>query len=92
MHLGILSSASLGRPLKNCSYNLEPVGGDRNAVERPAWVRHITWRSRWKPAPRRRTYGEFDAFDARTGELLWQFPTGNGIHCSPIASSVNGKQ
>jgi len=36
--------------------------------------------------------GEFDAFDARTGELLWQFQTGSGIHGSPITYSVNGKQ
>jgi alcohol dehydrogenase (cytochrome c) len=36
--------------------------------------------------------GEFDAFDARTGELLWQFQTGNGIHGSPMTYSVKGKQ
>jgi alcohol dehydrogenase (cytochrome c) len=36
--------------------------------------------------------GEFDAFDARTGELLWQFQTGNGIHGSPVTYRVNGKQ
>jgi alcohol dehydrogenase (cytochrome c) len=36
--------------------------------------------------------GEFDAFDARTGQLLWQFQTGNGIHGSPVTYSVNGKQ
>jgi alcohol dehydrogenase (cytochrome c) len=36
--------------------------------------------------------GEFDAFDARTGELLWQFQTGSGIHGSPISYSVSGKQ
>jgi alcohol dehydrogenase (cytochrome c) len=36
--------------------------------------------------------GEFDAFNARTGELLWQFQTGNGIHGSPITYSVKGKQ
>ncbi|HEX6535191.1 MAG TPA: PQQ-binding-like beta-propeller repeat protein [Gemmatimonadaceae bacterium] len=36
--------------------------------------------------------GEFDALDARTGRLLWQFQTGNGIHGSPIAYSVNGKE
>jgi alcohol dehydrogenase (cytochrome c) len=36
--------------------------------------------------------GEFDAFDARSGELLWQFQTGNGIHGSPITYTVKGKQ
>jgi alcohol dehydrogenase (cytochrome c) len=36
--------------------------------------------------------GEFDAFHARTGELLWQFQTGNGIHGSPMTYSVAGKQ
>jgi alcohol dehydrogenase (cytochrome c) len=36
--------------------------------------------------------GEFDAFHARTGELLWQFQTGSGIHGSPISYSVAGKQ
>ncbi|MFL5437183.1 MAG: pyrroloquinoline quinone-dependent dehydrogenase [Myxococcales bacterium] len=36
--------------------------------------------------------GEFDAFDARTGELLWQFRTGSGIHASPITYSVKGVQ
>jgi alcohol dehydrogenase (cytochrome c) len=36
--------------------------------------------------------GEFNAYDARTGELLWQFQTGSGIHSSPITYSVGGKQ
>jgi alcohol dehydrogenase (cytochrome c) len=36
--------------------------------------------------------GEFNAFNARTGELLWQFQTGSGIHGSPVSYSVNGKQ
>lgn len=36
--------------------------------------------------------GEFDALDARSGELLWQIQTGSGIHSSPITYSVNGKQ
>ncbi|MFL5462105.1 MAG: PQQ-dependent dehydrogenase, methanol/ethanol family [Gemmatimonadales bacterium] len=36
--------------------------------------------------------GEFAAFHARTGNLLWQFQTGNGIHGSPIAYSVGGKE
>jgi alcohol dehydrogenase (cytochrome c) len=36
--------------------------------------------------------GELDAFDAKTGALLWQFQTGSGIHASPITFSVQGKQ
>ncbi|MGQ0561503.1 MAG: PQQ-dependent dehydrogenase, methanol/ethanol family [Gemmatimonadota bacterium] len=36
--------------------------------------------------------GEFLAIDGRTGELLWQLQTGSGIHGSPIAYSVRGKQ
>ncbi len=36
--------------------------------------------------------GEFNAWDARSGELLWQFQTGSGIHSNPITYSVNGKQ
>jgi len=36
--------------------------------------------------------GKFNAWDARTGELLWQFQTGSGIHSSPISYSIDGKQ
>lgn len=36
--------------------------------------------------------GELAAFDAKTGELLWQFQTGSGIHGNPITYSVAGKQ
>ena len=36
--------------------------------------------------------GEFDAFDAHTGKLLWQYRTGSGIHSSPVTYSVKGKQ
>ncbi len=36
--------------------------------------------------------GYFDAFDARTGELLWRYQTGNGIHSNPVTYSVRGKQ
>jgi len=38
------------------------------------------------------TNGNFNAFHARTGELLWQFNTGSGIHSNPVTYSVNGKQ
>jgi alcohol dehydrogenase (cytochrome c) len=36
--------------------------------------------------------GHFNAWDAKTGELLWQFQTGSGIHSSPMTYSVGGKQ
>ncbi|MFN2566472.1 MAG: PQQ-dependent dehydrogenase, methanol/ethanol family [Gemmatimonadaceae bacterium] len=36
--------------------------------------------------------GEFIALDARTGELLWRFQTGSGIHSNPVTYSVGGKQ
>jgi alcohol dehydrogenase (cytochrome c) len=36
--------------------------------------------------------GEFNALDARTGELLWQFQCGSGHHSSPTAYSVDGRQ
>jgi alcohol dehydrogenase (cytochrome c) len=36
--------------------------------------------------------GEFNALNASTGELLWQFQTGSGIHSNPVTYSVGGKQ
>ena len=36
--------------------------------------------------------GMFNAWHARTGELLWQYQTGNGIHSNPVTYSVNGRQ
>ena len=36
--------------------------------------------------------GAFNAYDARSGELLWQFHTGSGIHGNPVSYAVNGKQ
>ena len=36
--------------------------------------------------------GEFNAYDARTGELVWQHQTGSGLHSSPTTYSVKGKQ
>jgi alcohol dehydrogenase (cytochrome c) len=36
--------------------------------------------------------GEFNAWNARTGELLWQFQTGSGHHSSPTTYNVGGKQ
>jgi alcohol dehydrogenase (cytochrome c) len=36
--------------------------------------------------------GMFNAHDARTGAVLWQFQTGSGLHANPITYSVAGKQ
>ncbi len=36
--------------------------------------------------------GEFNAYDARTGQLLWQHQTGSGHHSSPTTYTVKGKQ
>jgi alcohol dehydrogenase (cytochrome c) len=36
--------------------------------------------------------GEFEALDARTGKLLWQFNAGSGIHGQAMSYSVSGKQ
>jgi alcohol dehydrogenase (cytochrome c) len=36
--------------------------------------------------------GHFTALHARTGEVLWRFQTGSGIHSSPITYSVDGRQ
>jgi alcohol dehydrogenase (cytochrome c) len=36
--------------------------------------------------------GDFNALDARTGEVLWKFKTGSGIHSNPVSYAVNGKQ
>jgi len=36
--------------------------------------------------------GEFEAFDARTGEQLWQFQTGSGIVGQPMTWEQDGRQ
>ncbi|HEX8904371.1 MAG TPA: PQQ-dependent dehydrogenase, methanol/ethanol family [Longimicrobiaceae bacterium] len=36
--------------------------------------------------------GMLDALDARTGDILWSFNTGNGLHGNPVSYAVNGKQ
>jgi alcohol dehydrogenase (cytochrome c) len=36
--------------------------------------------------------GDFSALNARTGEVLWKFKTGSGIHSNPVSYAVNGKQ
>jgi len=36
--------------------------------------------------------GQFNALDARTGELLWQFQCGSGHHSSPTTYSIDGRQ
>jgi alcohol dehydrogenase (cytochrome c) len=36
--------------------------------------------------------GDFNALDARNGQILWKFKTGSGIHSNPVTYSVRGKQ
>jgi alcohol dehydrogenase (cytochrome c) len=36
--------------------------------------------------------GEFNALNAETGELLWQFQCGSGHHSSPCSYSIDGRQ
>ena len=36
--------------------------------------------------------GEFNALNARTGELLWRFQCGSGHHSNPTTYSVGGRQ
>lgn len=36
--------------------------------------------------------GEFYAFDAHNGALLWKYQTGSGHHSSPTTYSIDGKQ
>jgi alcohol dehydrogenase (cytochrome c) len=36
--------------------------------------------------------GRFNALDARSGEVLWTFNTGAGIHSNPVTYAVKGKQ
>ncbi len=35
---------------------------------------------------------KFHAFDATTGELLWEFPTNSGILAPPTSFTLDGKQ
>ena len=36
--------------------------------------------------------GEFRAFNAQTGEVVWEFQCGSGHHSSPITYSIDGRQ
>jgi PQQ-dependent dehydrogenase (methanol/ethanol family) len=36
--------------------------------------------------------GHLTSFDAETGEILWQFNTGAGVHAPPIAFSLDGEE
>jgi glucose dehydrogenase len=36
--------------------------------------------------------GQVDAFHAKTGELLWQFPTTSGVNAPPIVYEVDGTE
>jgi alcohol dehydrogenase (cytochrome c) len=35
---------------------------------------------------------KFRAFDASTGKILWEFPTGSGVNGVPVSFQANGKQ
>jgi alcohol dehydrogenase (cytochrome c) len=37
-------------------------------------------------------FGEFFAFDAKTGEKLWSFQTSSGVNAQPITWEQNGRQ
>jgi alcohol dehydrogenase (cytochrome c) len=34
----------------------------------------------------------FRAFDAKTGKILWEFPTTSGVNGVPVSFQVDGKQ
>ena len=36
--------------------------------------------------------GNFNAYSAHTGELLWQFKSDYGVNAPPVTYAVNGKQ
>jgi alcohol dehydrogenase (cytochrome c) len=36
--------------------------------------------------------GSFDAYDAKTGELLWQFNCGAGVNAPPVTYQIDGRQ
>ena len=36
--------------------------------------------------------GNFNAYDAQTGDRLWQFQTGAGVNSTPITYEIDGKQ
>jgi glucose dehydrogenase len=36
--------------------------------------------------------GDFSAFDARTGERLWQFNCGAGVNAPPVSYEIDGRQ
>ena len=36
--------------------------------------------------------GNFDAFDAKTGQLLWQFQAGAGVNAAPMAFALDGQE
>lgn len=36
--------------------------------------------------------GMLNALDARTGDVLWRFQTGSGIHSNPVTYSIDGRQ
>jgi len=36
--------------------------------------------------------GNFDAFGAKTGQLLWQFQAGAGVNAAPMAFALDGQE
>lgn len=36
--------------------------------------------------------GYFDAYDSKSGKLLWQFQTGAGVNAAPMAYSIDGEE
>ncbi len=36
--------------------------------------------------------GNFNAYDTKTGKLLWQFQTGAGVNAAPMAYSIDGEE
>jgi glucose dehydrogenase len=36
--------------------------------------------------------GKFNAYDARSGKLLWQFNCGAGVNAPPVTYEIDGRQ
>jgi PQQ-dependent dehydrogenase (methanol/ethanol family) len=70
------------------------------ALNRVVWERHTNWslstNGMLTTAGKVMFIGQPDgnlvAFDLNSGQQLWQFQTGAGVHTSPITYSINGVQ
>ena len=49
-------------------------------------------RHRRRTGVRRRSNGWFKAYDAKNGNILWQFQAGAGVNAPPSSYEVAGKQ